>query len=503
MNNILDVLIIGAGVSGIGMASRLVKEQPNKTFALIERKQEIGGTWSQFRYPGVRSDSDMFTYGFKFNPWRKYQTLADGTSIRNYLNDTAKSFDVSKHINYGLHCTSAEWDSNRQLWTVHTTEEASGASRSWQAKFIVSAQGYYNHDHGYTPDFPGADSFKGKVVHPQLWPKDLDYAGKKVVVIGSGATAVTIIPSMAETAELVTMLQRSPTYIVSLPGTDHMTKFLSRFLPKSWTYAIARKRNLELWQTTYKICQRFPKMMRKLFVGLAKRKLGDSYSDENFNPVYEPWDQRLCAVPDADLFNAIREKRAAVVTDHIEQFTETGIQLKSGRHLDADIIVTATGLEVQMFGGMPISIDGQPYDVAKKMVYKSVLLQDLPNFAWIVGYINLSWTMKTDLSSLYLCRLFEHMERENYGQVVPRDNENMMVDVSMLGQLKAGYVARANHLLPRQGLEKPWIVRNNYAEDRKMMLHTDIADYRLEGTAAVAAGDGNVVEMSGEVRRAA
>lgn len=490
MENIVDVLIIGAGVSGIGMASRLSKEQPNKTFALLERKQEIGGTWSTFRYPGVRSDSDMFTYGFKFNPWRKFQTLADGTSIRNYLKDTASDFDVSEHITYGQRCTSADWDSKSQTWTVHATEEPSGNSRTWRARFIVSAQGYYNHDKGYTPNFPGADNFKGQTIHPQEWPEDLNYSGKNVVVIGSGATAVTLAPALAKTAKSVTMLQRSPTYVVSLPGIDHMTKFMSKFLPQSWTYAIARKRNLELWQTTYKICQKFPKLMRRLFVGQAKKHLGDAYSDKNFNPTYGPWDQRLCAVPDADLFKAVRERRAEVLTDHIDEFTADGIQLKSGRHLDADIIVTATGLSLQMFGGMAINIDGAPYDVTRKMVYKSVLLEDLPNFGWIIGYINLSWTMKADMSSLYICRMIKHMDQKNLGQVIPRDLDGAMVDESMLGQLTAGYVQRGADTMPRQGLGQPWEIRNNYAQDKKMMLHTRLDDRYLETKPAVS----NVVD---------
>lgn len=503
MSKIVDVLIIGAGVSGIGMASRLRKEQPNTSFALLERKQEIGGTWSTFRYPGVRSDSDMFTYGFKFNPWRKFQTLADGNSIRNYLEDTASDFDVSAHITYGQHCTSADWDSQTQTWTVHATEEPSGDSRTWRARYIVSAQGYYSHDKGYTPDFPGADSFQGQLIHPQQWPEDLDCSGKSVVVIGSGATAVTLTPALAKTAKQVVMLQRSPTYVVSLPGVDHMTKFISNFLPESWTYAIARKRNLEMWQTTYKVCQKFPKMTRRLFVGLAKRKLGDAYSDKNFNPHYEPWDQRLCAVPDADLFNVVRERKAEVLTDHIERFTEKGIQLKSGRHLDADIIVTATGLSLQMFGGMKINVDSQPYQVAEKMIYKSVLLQDLPNFAWIVGYINLSWTMKADMSSLYICRMLEHMRKNGLGQITPRDTENSMLDECILGQLTAGYVARANHLMPRQGKQQPWEVRNNYAKDKKMMLSAQLDDYRLEGVQRVVHDANTGINAKQGIRNAA
>ena len=476
MSKILDVVIIGAGVSGIGMACRLKTEQPNKSFLVLERRQRVGGTWDLFRYPGVRSDSDMFTYGFQFKPWRDYRTLADGSSIRNYLGDAARDFGVADRIEYGIHCTAADWDSQAQLWNISATHEPSGEKRSFQARFVVSAQGYYNYDQGYRPTFRGEDQFMGQIIHPQQWPENLDYTGKKVVVIGSGATAVTLVPSMAEKAAKVTMLQRSPTYIFSLPGWDRMTQVLDKVLPDGWSFAIARKRNLEIWQTTYQLCKRFPKAMRRFFVGQAKRHLGERYTDKDFNPQYEPWDQRLCAVPNANLFTAIRGGRADVVTDGIERFTENGIRLVSGRTLQADIIVTATGLQVQMFGGMALSVDGAPYKTAEKMSYKSVLLQDLPNFAWIFGYINLSWTMKADMSSLYLCRLFKHMDQNGQAVVIPRDRQNAQLDSSVLDQLSAGYVQRAKHLLPRQGKVMPWIVRHNYQEDREMMLRTDIAD---------------------------
>ena len=476
MSQVLDVVIIGAGVSGVGMACRLRTEHPGKSFLVLERRARIGGTWDLFRYPGVRSDSDMFTYGYQFKPWRHYQTLADGTSIRSYLGDAAQEFGVAARIEYGIRCTAADWDSEAQLWTLTAVHEPSGETRRYQARFVVSAQGYYNYDAGYRPSFEGEASFKGQIVHPQQWPENLDYSGKKVVVIGSGATAVTLVPAMAEKAAKVTMLQRSPTYIFSLPGWDRMTQVLDKLLPGDWSFAIARKRNLEIWQTTYRICQRFPKTMRKFFVGQAKRHLGDRFTSKDFNPIYDPWDQRLCAVPDANLFTAIRSGRADVVTDGIERFTENGIRLASGRELEADIVVTATGLSVQLFGGMTLSVDGEAYRVSEKMAYKSVLLQDLPNFAWIFGYINLSWTMKADMSSLYLCRLFSYMDQHGQAVVIPRDRDNARLDASIMDQLGAGYVQRARHLLPRQGKAMPWIVRNHYQEDRRMMLRTPIAD---------------------------
>lgn len=476
MSDVLDVVIIGAGVSGIGMACRLKQEQPHKTFLVLERRQRIGGTWDLFRYPGVRSDSDMFTYGFQFQPWRDYRTLADGSSIRSYLGDTARDCGVSDRLEYGIRCTAADWDSEAQLWTISATHEPSGESRHYRARFVVSAQGYYNYDQGYRPSFEGEAAFKGQIIHPQQWPENLDYTGKKVVVIGSGATAVTLVPAIAEKAAKVTMLQRSPTYIFSLPGWDRMTEILDKLLPRSWSFAIARKRNLEIWQSTYRLCQRFPKATRKFFVGQAKRHLGERFTMKDFNPLYEPWDQRLCAVPDANLFKSIRQGKAEVVTDRIERFTENGIRLASGQQLEADIIVTATGLSVQMFGGMALRVDGKAYPIAEKMVYKSVLLQDLPNFAWIFGYINLSWTMKADLSSLYLCRLFGHMDQQGLAVVIPRDDGHSTLETSVLDQLSAGYVQRAKHLLPRQGKAAPWIVRHHYQEDRQMMLRTPIAD---------------------------
>ncbi|QHS08814.1 NAD(P)/FAD-dependent oxidoreductase [Sinimarinibacterium sp. NLF-5-8] len=485
MNQPLDVLILGAGVSGVGMACRLTQEHPDKSFLILERRARIGGTWDLFRYPGVRSDSDMFTYGYQFKPWRDYRTLADGTSIRNYLGDTAGTFGIHDRIEYGLHCTAADWDSKTQLWTVTATDEASGETRHYQARFVVSAQGYYNYDHGYRPHFEGEENFKGQIIHPQQWPEELDYSGKKVVVIGSGATAVTLVPSMADKAAKVTMLQRSPTYIFSLPGWDKMTELLDRVLPDGWSFSIARKRNEELWQATYKLCRRFPKVMRQVFEGQARYLLGKHYSAKDFSPKYGPWEQRLCAVPDANLYTAIKGGKAEVVTDHIDHFTPTGIALKSGKHLDADIIITATGLSLQTLGGMAVSVDGAAYNAGEKMLYKSVLMQDLPNFAWILGYINLSWTMKADMTSLYICRLLKYMDDRGLAAVTPRDTRNQQLPESILDMLNAGYVQRAKAILPRQGKAYPWFVRHNYQEDKKMMLHTAIDDpQHLETVAA-------------------
>ncbi|HCH0556978.1 TPA: NAD(P)/FAD-dependent oxidoreductase [Pseudomonas aeruginosa] len=476
MNETIDVLIIGAGVSGINMACRLKAEQPHRRFLVLERRERIGGTWDLFRYPGVRSDSDMFTYGFQFKPWRDYRTLADGESIRRYLRDTARDMGVLDQIEYGIHCTSAEWDSREQRWTVTAVQAPGGEVVHYKARFIVSCQGYFSHDQGYQPQFEGQARFQGQLIHPQQWPENLDYTGKKVVVIGSGATAVTLVPALAEKAAAVTMLQRSPTYIFSLPGWDRMTQVLSKILPFGWSFALARKRNLHLWQTTYRLCKRYPKAARKFFVGQARRHLGERFTQKDFNLRYEPWDQRLCAVPDANLFTAIRSGKASVVTDGIAGFTADGIRLVSGKELKADIVVTATGLALQLFGGMRISVDGAPYDASRKMIYKSVLLQDLPNFGWVFGYINLSWTMKADMSSLYLCRLLDYLDQTGASVVIPRDRQGMALESSVMEQLSAGYVQRDKHLLPRQGRAQPWMVRNHYHQDRKMMLEMPIAD---------------------------
>lgn len=485
---IVDVLVIGAGVSGIGMACRLKSKLPGKTFKVLDRRARIGGTWDLFRYPGVRSDSDMYTFGYQFRPWRSYQTLADGDSIRQYLVDTAEEYEVANNIDYQLKCESANWDSEQQCWTVSATHEPSGETRQYQARFLVSASGYYNYDHGYRPYFKNEEQFGGQIIHPQQWPEGLNYEGKKVVVIGSGATAVTLVPSMADQAAKVTMLQRSPTYIYSLPGWDRITEVLDKVLPRKVTYALARKRNLEMWQTTYKLCRRYPKAMRKFFTGQAKRLLGDKYTETDFNPSYQPWDQRLCAVPDANLYKAIRSDKAEVVTDTIAKFTENGILLNSGREIEADIVISATGLSVQLFGGMAMSVDGVPYDASKKMAYKSVLMQDLPNYAWIFGYINLSWTMKADMSSLYVCRLLEHMDEQQQAVVTPRDKVGMQLKESVMAQLNAGYVKRAEDTLPRQGKASPWIVLNNYKQDKQMMLHTTIADQQCLETEPAKSG---------------
>ena len=476
MQDHYDVLIVGAGLSGIGMACHLQRECPGTRFAILERRQAIGGTWDLFRYPGIRSDSDMFTFGYEFRPWNAYKVLADGPSIRQYVADTAKEYGVDSKIQYGQKITRADWSSADNLWTVTAKDEASGAEKIFRSRFLVSCTGYYNYDAGYLPSFPGVEQFKGTRVHPQHWPEGLDYKGKRVVVIGSGATAVTLVPAMADEAAHVTMLQRSPTYIFSVPGIDKISKALSRFLPDRWVYRLARGRNIALVRWMYKGARRYPDGMRKLLLGGVRKQLGDQVDMRHFTPRYMPWDQRLCAVPNGDLFRVLRQGKASVVTDEIETFTEGGIRLKSGQELAADIVITATGLNLQVFGGVEVRVDGQPRRAGELMTYKGTLLQDVPNLGWIMGYTNAPWTLKADIASRYLCRLIAHMKAKGYEKVVAQAPGGEMQPESILGALSSGYVTRAADQLPRQGRELPWRVLHDYERDKPMLLTAPVED---------------------------
>ena len=483
-----DVLIIGAGLSGIGTACHLQAELPQLTVAVLERRQRVGGTWDLFRYPGVRSDSDMYTFGFEFRPWLDVKVLADGPSIQQYIADTAAEFGIDDKIHYGLTVLAAEWSSVESRWTVTAQHDTAEHPRTYTCRYLISCTGYYNHDAGYLPAFPGADRFTGSVVHPQFWPEDLDYAGKNVVVIGSGATAVTLIPAMADDVEHITMLQRSPSYIFTLPAVDRISGFLGRFLPEKWVYGLARKRNIAVQRRLYQACRRWPERMRRILLWLVRQQVGPAVDMSHFTPTYMPWDERLCAVPNGDLFKALKSGRASVVTDHIEMFTERGILLKSGRELEADIIVTATGLNVQMLGGIQLFVDGEPRELHDQMTYKAVLIEDIPNLAWIVGYTNASWTLKSDIAARYLCRLFKYMAAHGHTVAIPRDATGARLDVGMFNQLNSGYVQRAQETLPRQGSTPPWKVLMDYEQDRTMLLDDPVDDGLLEfDTAAVSA----------------
>lgn len=471
-----DVLIVGAGISGIGMACHLQMDCPGKSFAILERREAIGGTWDLFRYPGIRSDSDMFSFGYRFRPWNRYDTVADGPSIRSYLAETAREYDVEDKIRFGLKITRADWSSADERWTLTALHEPAGETRCYRCRYLVLGTGYYRYDAGYMPDFPGVERFQGPVIHPQHWPEDLDYAGKRVLVIGSGATAITLVPAMAEDAGHVTMLQRSPSYIVSIPAFDRLSVWLRRYLPKRRVFAMARRRYIRLQRWHYVLSRKYPNFMRRLLLRWVRKHLGEDFDPRHFTPSYDPWDQRLCAVPDADLFRTIREGRASIVTDHIETFTETGVRLRSGETLEADIIISATGLDVDLMGGMEIALDGEVQAPNRAMTYKGVLVEDVPNLAVIFGYTNASWTLKVDIAADYVCRLLNHMDAKGYRVATPRDEEGCAEDSSVMDSLNSGYVRRASHRLPRQGSKPPWRVLNHYKRDRKILLEEPIED---------------------------
>lgn len=470
-----DVLIVGAGLSGVGAGYRLSTECPEKTWAILEARDAMGGTWDLFRYPGIRSDSDMFTLGYQFRPWRKARAIADGDSIRSYIEDTAAEFGIDKKIRYHQKVTRAAWDSGRDAWTVEVNGGPAAGGSAYTCDFLYMCSGYYSYDAGYAPDFPGQDRFTGRIVHPQHWPADLDYAAKKVVVIGSGATAVTLVPSMADTAGHVTMLQRSPTYIASLPGVDPLAALFNRYLPGRLAHQMNRLKSIVLTQFFYQFCQRFPGQARRLLALLTAAQLPRDYPiDPDFTPRYNPWDQRMCMVPDGDLFKAIAEKRASVVTDTVDFFTETGIRLGSGRELEADIVITATGLQLQLAGGAAVEVDGRAVSPGDTYIYRGCMLSGVPNFALCVGYTNASWTLRADLTSKYVCRVLRHMDEHGFAVAIPDHAEEG--EAQPLLDLKAGYVQRSVDLLPKQGARPPWQIRQNYLLDFFTARYSNVAE---------------------------
>lgn len=469
----IDVLIIGAGLSGIDAACHLARECPEKDFLILEGRSEMGGTWDLFRYPGIRSDSDMSTFSYGFRPWTKSKMLAEGKEIKQYIEDTAAEYGVEEKVLYGHKALSADWCSKQGLWTIKA--EGEGKAKTFTCKFLWSCTGYYNYHAGYTPEFEGRKAFKGTVVHPQHWPVDLDYTDKHVVVIGSGATAVTLIPSMAEQTAHITMLQRSPGYVVSIPRTDPVSKHLKDKLPDNWVFSLARKSNIAMQMLVYNLSRKKPDYVRKKLLTLVEQQVGKDVDMTHFTPSYQPWDQRLCAVPGGDLFKALRNGKASVVTDHIDRFVKDGILLKSGEHLKADIIVTATGLDLLMLGGMQLSVNGTPHQISDSVTYKGLMLSDVPNFAMTVGYTNASWTLKADLVSDYVCRLLKHMDKKDYRECVVRVPEKGL-DVEPLMDMQSGYIQRAADRFPRQGLRTPWRLKQNYVLDTLMFKRSRIED---------------------------
>lgn len=483
----VDVLIVGAGLSGIGAACHLRQKCPGKSFMLLEGRAAMGGTWDLFRYPGVRSDSDMYTLGYRFRPWSDAKAIADGPAILNYIRETASEFGVDEKIRYNHRVRRAAWSSDEARWTVEAEAGAEKRVVRFTCNFLYLCTGYYDYAGGYTPEWPGVESFRGRIVHPQKWPEDLDYEGKRVVVIGSGATAVTLVPAMAERASHVTMLQRSPTYVVARPAQDKIANWLRRRLPARSAYALARWKNVLLGMFFYSLARKRPEIMKRLISKGVRNHLGAEYDLKHFTPNYNPWDQRLCLVPDSDLFRAIRDGKASVVTDHIETFTETGLRLKSGGHLDADIIVTATGLVLKLMSGLQLVVDGEPVDVSRTMAYKGMMYSDVPNVASAFGYTNASWTLKCDLTAEYVCRLLNYMDRHGYAQCTPRANDPSVEEEPIL-DFTSGYVQRALHTLPRQGSKTPWRLHQNYVKDVTMLRYGRVDDGTMEFKRAAGAG---------------
>jgi len=458
-----DVLIVGAGLSGVGAGYHLQTRCPGKTYAILEGRDAIGGTWDLFRYPGIRSDSDMYTLGYSFRPWREAKAIADGPSILNYVRETARDHGVDRKIRFGHQVKRASWSSETATWTVEAEHE--GQVVALTCGFLLMCSGYYDYAAGYTPAFDGVETFGGRIVHPQHWPQDLDYSGKKVVVIGSGATAVTLVPEMAKTAAHVTMLQRSPTYVVSRPAEDALANWLRAKLPIMLAYGITRWKNVLMQMMFFNIARKKPEKTKAQLIALVQEQLGPDYDvGTHFTPSYNPWDQRLCLVPDADLFASLKAGTSSVVTDHIDHFTPTGIALKSGKTLDADIVVTATGLVMQLAGGMKVVVDGQPADLSQSLSYKGMMFSDVPNFASTFGYTNASWTLKADLTAEYVCRLINHMDRTGTVQCTPRVTDPDMPLEPWL-DFSSGYVQRGIGKFPKQGAHKPWKAYQNYALD--------------------------------------
>lgn len=482
-----DVIIVGAGLSGIGAAVHLQEECPGRRYVILEGREDMGGTWDLFRYPGIRSDSDMHTLGYDFKPWRAEKAIADGPAILDYMRETAAEHGVDRHIRYRHRVEKASWSSEDSAWTVEAVRTDTGARVRVRGNFLMMCSGYFSYEHGYTPDFPGRERFGGEIVHPQDWPEDLAYAGKRVVVIGSGATAMTLVPAMAKEAGHVVMVQRSPTYVVSRPDRDAIANFLRKVLPGRAAYALTRWKNIGLQRWFYGRTRKAPEKVKRQLLKWVRAELGDDFDvEKHFTPDYDPWDQRLCLVPNSDLFRALRSGRASVVTDTIETFTEAGIRLASGEELEADVIVSATGLDLVVLGGVRFALDGQPVDFADTVTYRGMMYSGVPNMVSVFGYINASWTLRADLIEHFACRLINRLEATGSRQVTPRlrPEDRDMTLRPYVDDFTPGYMLRVMHLFPKQGDREPWINPQDYRKDRRTFLAGPLEDGVLEFAAS-------------------
>lgn len=485
---ITDVIIVGAGLSGIGSACHLHQKCPAKDYVILEARDSVGGTWDLFRYPGIRSDSDMHTLGYGFKPWRAQKAIADGPAILNYIKEAATEHKVCERIRYKHLAKSADWSSEERMWTLEVADNKTATAKTFKCNFLLMCAGYYDYKGGYEPKLNGREAFQGEIVHPQEWPEDLDYADKKIVVIGSGATAVTLIPELAKEARHVVMLQRSPTYMASMPDTDRIANLLRKALPEKWAYAVTRWKNIKLQQFVYSCSRVAPKLVKRQLIRRVRKELGEyvdiEYVDieKDFTPRYDPWDQRLCLVPNGDLFESLRSGKASVITDRITAITASGVRLESGREVDADIIVTATGLDLCLLGDVRVSIDGEPVNFAEKYSYKAMMFSDVPNLVSIFGYINASWTLRADLVADYTCRLINHMTESSFRQCTPRltGQYRGMKAKPWIENFSSNYIQRKSHLLPKQGDRHPWLNTQSYSTEKKLIRDSEIVDDVLE-----------------------